>query len=623
MLIPRMPTRRPSPGAIAALVLLLFGGAAALALDPARDASGIMGDEATYVTMALSLAGEGDFRFDRRDLHRFYAIYGFGPEGIFLKKGAPLRPVFKSSFPFIGLERVPDRAADRLYYGKAFIYAIIAAPFVILASVNGLFLLNVVLLAGVVWLGYLYLAARGSPAAAITFTVAFFGASCAVVYGAWLTPEILNMALVFVAYFCWLYKEVASPLQRRWVSWLWTARSDFVALALLALATYSKPPNGLLFLPIVVLFWYRRRFWLGVVAGLWFVAALAGGFAYTAMVTGEANYQGGERHSFYGTFPFQSRELTFETAGGVKMATDDFENDESFERAVFWPRFRANAWYFFTGRHFGFLPYFFPGAVAILLFLWRRGERTIWQTAIAIAVAATALWFVIKLPLSWSGGGGPVGNRYFLSVYPAIFFLLPALRSTLPSIIALAGGALFIGHIVVQPVFSAKHPWITSQRGALRLLPVELTMPDDLPVRLRLDRARLNYGNPRKLLYLVDQNAFNPEPDGIWIAGDARADVLVRSDVFGDLQIRLQSPIANDVELDAGGRSVRVRLEPGVSADVRVPAEWVQSQVGSAACLLSVSTSDGFVPRLIDPQSNDSRFLGVLLNFTVLPGPTE
>jgi hypothetical protein len=611
----------PSPGAIAALVLLLFGGAAALAMNPARDAYGIMGDESTYVAMALSLANEGDFRFDRRDLQRFYAIYGFGPEGIFLKKGAPLRLAFRSSFPFVAIERAPERAGERLYFGKAFIYGIVAAPFVALASANGLFLMNVALLALVVWLGYLYLAARGSPRAAIIYTVAFFGASCAVVYTAWLTPEILNLALVFVAYFCWLYKEAAPQQTNRWVGWLWTPRSDFVALVLLALATYSKPPNGLLFVPIVVSLFVRRRWWLGFAAGACFVVALAASFGFTAVVTGDPNYQGGERNTFYGTFPFQTRQLTFETAGGVEMATNDFENDESFERTLFWPRFRANAWYFVSGRHFGFLPYFFPGVVAIALYLWRPRDGTVWQAAIAGAVAATALWFVVKLPFSWSGGGGPVGNRYFLSIYPAIFFLLPPLRSAWPSIVALAGGVLFIGHILVQPVFAAKHPWVTSQRGLLRMLPVELTMPDDLPVRLRLDRARLSYGDPQMLLYLVDENAFNPEPAGVWIAGRARADVVVRSEAVGDVQVRLVSPVANDVVIDAGRANVRVHLEPDVPASVRVPAKWVQARFGSAACLLSVTTSEGFVPRLSDPASSDSRFLGVLLNFTVGAAP--
>lgn len=617
--MPDAPTRRPSPGAVAALIFVLLGGTAALAMDPARDAYGIMGDEATYVAMALSLASDGDFRFDRRDLQRFYATYGSGPDGIFLKKGAPLRPVLRSAFPFVTLERAPERGGERLYYGKAFAYAILAAPFVALAGVNGLFLFNVVLLAGVLWAGYAYLAARGTPSAAVIFAAAFFGASCVIVYGAWLTPEILNLSLVFFAYFCWLYKEVAPPRQSRWTAWLWTPRSDVAALALLGIATYSKPPNGLLFVPIVLWLWWRRRWLAGVLAGLIFVAFLAGGFALTAVVTGDPNYQGGRRNSFYGTFPFQSHQHTFDTAGGVVMATEDLGTSEVLDHAVFWRRLSANARYFFVGRHFGFLPYFFPGVVAVALYFRRIRESAFWQTAIAVTVGLTALWLVVNLPFSWSGGGGPVGNRYFLSVYPALFFIVPTSRSVWPGVAALVGGALFIGHIMVQPVFAAKHPWVTSQRGLLRLLPVELTMSEDLPVRLRPMRARLDYGNPRMLLYLLDEHAYNPGPDGIWIAGDARADLLVRSDVQGDVRVRLHSPIANEVTVSAGRGSVEVSLEPGVPTEVRVPAKWVQARLGSAACLLSVRTSDGFVPRLTEPASSDSRFLGVLINFDVVP----
>ena len=33
------------------------------------------------------------------------------------------------------------------------------------------------------------------------------------------------------------------------------------------------------------------------------------------------------------------------------------------------------------------------------------------------------------LPYTWSGGGGPPGNRYFMAVYPVLFFLLPPIQS--------------------------------------------------------------------------------------------------------------------------------------------------------------------------------------------------
>ena len=45
--------------------------------------SGLKGDEATYVSMALKLADHGDLTYQRRDLERFYGIYQQGPEGIF------------------------------------------------------------------------------------------------------------------------------------------------------------------------------------------------------------------------------------------------------------------------------------------------------------------------------------------------------------------------------------------------------------------------------------------------------------------------------------------------------------------------------------------------------------
>ena len=41
-------------------------------------------------------------------------------------------------------------------------------------------------------------------------------------------------------------------------------------------------------------------------------------------------------------------------------------------RDAFVQVFRSNLVYFFFGRHTGFVPYFFPGAVAIVLFLLAR-----------------------------------------------------------------------------------------------------------------------------------------------------------------------------------------------------------------------------------------------------------
>ena len=44
---------------------------------------------------------------------------------------------------------------------------------------------------------------------------------------------------------------------------------------------------------------------------------------------------------------------------------------------------------------------------------------------IALAVAGSVLALLVFAPYSWSGGGGPPGNRYFMSLYPALLFLTP------------------------------------------------------------------------------------------------------------------------------------------------------------------------------------------------------
>ena len=84
----------------------------------------------------------------------------------------------------------------------------LAAPLVRLYGLNGLLIFNVLLLAMAVVCAYVFLAAQSPPASAALFTSAFFGAAALPVYGAFLMPDIFNLAVVLLAYFLWLYKEV-------------------------------------------------------------------------------------------------------------------------------------------------------------------------------------------------------------------------------------------------------------------------------------------------------------------------------------------------------------------------------------------------------------------------------
>ena len=190
-------------------VLLIVALAAAISVDVVQVGYGLKGDEATYVSMALSVAFDHDITYQRRDLERFWGLYRSGPEGLFLKRGKQWRVRVNSRSPYVHVSRTRDPRDDRLYFGKALIYPVAAAPFVRFFGLNGLLVFNVLLLFGVCVCGYHFLAARSRPGPALAFTLAFVGATVVPVFAVFLTSDLFNFAVVFYAYFFWLYKEVA------------------------------------------------------------------------------------------------------------------------------------------------------------------------------------------------------------------------------------------------------------------------------------------------------------------------------------------------------------------------------------------------------------------------------
>jgi hypothetical protein len=610
---------RPDLWVAAFLVILCVS--AALTIDPPRTGMGLKGDEATYVSMALSVAYDADLSFQRRDLDRFWAAYqDNGPDGIFLKRGKLVHVKFSATPPFVRLMRYADAPEGTLYYGKAFIHAVFAAPFVRVFGMNGLPLFNVLLLGLVAWAGYQFALARAPAPVAIAFTLAFFGASITPVYLAWYTPEIFNLACVFLGYFLWLYKEVAPPSAGRWAVFLRGRGSDVAGAVLLGMATFSKPLNVLLIGPLVLLLWWRRRWLAGLVVGVVFVATVGGLFGINAAISGEFNYQGSDsvsgtnRKSFYGRFPFSTPDATFDSVGGNVLVTNDSDADSSFAPG-FLPRLGLNVCYFFVGRHSGFIPYCFPGVVVLVIWFARWREVRLWQVLALGATAASTLAVLLMLPHTWAGGGGPIGNRYFLNYYPALFFLVPPLRSVAAPLAAWVGGTLFTAQALLNPFVAARQPQINADHGAVRMLPIELTMVNNLPINLDRWKVRFPVGSdPQLSLFLLDDNVYPPEPAGVWIHGQRRGDIVIQTSVpLSALRITLSSPLQNHVRVSFGGRSTSVDLKPGVAVDVLMYSSGGVYAEGRYGHVLSVSASDGFVPMNMPGGSQDKRFLGVLM----------
>jgi hypothetical protein len=433
--------------------------------------------------LAHSLAEDFNFAFERRDLVRVWEEFP-APEGIFLKDGKQIDIQSSGQFPFVHWVKEADpQRSTRLYFSKSFVYPLVAAPFVYLAGTNGFLVLHALLLSLDLLVVYLFLRTRTtSNTAALPLAVAFLFASLVPVYFVWLTPELFNFSLVLYALFLWSHGEARGAGS--------SGKHDYLAAALLGVLIFSKPTHAPLLLPLAAMAASRKQWkraaWLIVICS----TAAAVLFAANAAITGEFNYQGGNRKTFYSStgFPFANSWETFDTIGPVRgregvMVGDILANTHSLTV------FRRNLWYFVVGRYSGLLPYFFPGLLAALLFVFSR-QRERWQWMAMATIVLSILMHVLLWPFTWNGGGGPVGSRYFLSFYPLFLLLTPPGAGLGVSLAGLTIGGLFTAQIVLNPFYSSTKPGEHAKTGPLRVLPIELTLINDLPVAQNPDRMK-------------------------------------------------------------------------------------------------------------------------------------
>jgi hypothetical protein len=603
------------PGLIAAAVFLCVYGTLALTVDFPRAALGFKSDEATYYMMAYSLAEDGDLTYTKDDLVRVWREFPTGPAGAFLQKGKTLGGAV-------------DPNPNRLYYGKSFIYPLFAAPFVKVFGTNGFLVLHAVLLSFVILCGYLFLHARSGPLVSAVLATGFVMASVVPVYFVWLMPEVFNFSLVFLAYFCWLYKEVARPEQAPLrMGWLFTGRSDVVAAVLLGIATFSKVTNALLFAPIVGWQLWKlvrtRSIRVSAVArtAVAFVVLAGGLFAINKAISGEWNYQGGDRQTYYFEFPFQNEVPKHEL--GLNKSRGEVLGSLShiiLNPRTFTSNLIHNIEYFFIGRHTGLLGYFFPAVFAIGAFLLAPRQRPAWQWLVLGSGLLQGLVFIVATPYTWHGGG--VGHRYFFSGYGVMLFVLPPIQSLGVAFAPWLIGSLFVAPMVLNPFVASFHSEDNAKSGPLRRLPVELTLVNDLPVNNEPQHARLWFGDigksdPGFLVYFLDDNAYDRDSDkSFWTRGGAQAEFIIKTDkpIRRATFTLTAGPVATDVRVTIGRRSEDVHLEPGESRDVTFsmpPGLPYEKEVQALVWTASVFSSAGFTPIFFDAQSSDSRYLGV------------
>jgi hypothetical protein len=313
--------------------------------------------------------------------------------------------------------------------------------------------------------------------------------------------------------------------------------------------------------------------------------------------------------------------------------------------------FPANLVYFLLGRHSGLVPYFFPGVLSVLLFLAWRGGRAWFQWAVLAAAVVANVVLLLWVPYTYSGGGGPIGNRYFMGLYPLLLFVTPPLRSALPALAGLAIGGLFTAKLVLNPFHTSYRPAEHVKHGPLRWLPIEKSQLNDLPINTTPERVRIQLaGDPRISAYFLDDNAFPPEGEWFWVKGGSRADLLLRAPArevpegtagadavltegpdgrtvryytpYRLKQLRVEvrtGELANRVTIATGADSQTLRLGAHrdtvttVRAETGLPYRAHLDQATSYVYAVSVTSATGFTPSLVQPGVSDERFLGVLV----------
>jgi len=707
------------------LVLFAFLASLALTVDYQRVVNYLFGDEAVYYMMAQSFAGDLDLEYTQKDLWRVYQDgWQAGPQGVFLRKIEDFT-LTDASFEQLRSKKMPDdllqklmplkgqtlraqnvfldavtekigkdaekqyakeliaaaqKANERIFYSKSFIYSLALAPFLALFGFKGFLVFNMLLLFAMILLGWLYLRQFNAPLPSLLVSMTFFLLSASLIYTYWLTPETFNMFCVAAGLFCWLYgRELPHSANDLWyrfsrkprlfqvvsapftlLRWLFATPDGrfYLAPIPIAVAAASKLPNVLFILPIVAdalleggvrIFNSRaesadvpnRRATLlravirfaAICAMFWLVFLLF--YGLQKVFTGDFNPYAGDRKTFYWHFPFGEAGDVWEK--GIRLSNDDYA-DESFY--FNWRVLSHNLYYYVFGRFTGLLPYFFCTFVALWYFLrslikeklvWNAGyatfRTTVWQRRVflALTVAASMFAYIYMAPSNYQGGGGAFGNRFYLNIYPGVFFLMTTLSSLIPLTVGWIVGAAFLAQSLVNPFQTSTYPAFQAFRAPFRWLPVELTLLNTLPtnVNSKLTQSDPPGGTPLHRFYYFDENAVEQTSREFFVRGEKQADAALR--LFQPQQYLtvnvMNGPLANRVDVSVAGQTQTLDFAAALQTrQVVFPLNDAVPFFKSLVYPVSVRSQTGFVPKFTAGTGlNSPRYLGCLAQMSFDP----
>ncbi|HPQ40904.1 MAG TPA: hypothetical protein PLV45_11075, partial [bacterium] len=276
-------------------------------------------------------------------------------------------------------------------------------------------------------------------------------------YVLWIHTEIFTAFLV--AGFTYHYLTQPADGNRRHAIWMGV---------FLAGATALKPPLIILGLPAVLPI-LRKKQWRAPVI---FLAALIILSTLTVVLTGDINPYGGNRKIFTQQFPLDTGFDAFVKGHAWSMESAGFHFN--------WNVLSWNILFFWIGRFSGLLWYFFPGVMAVTLALIHHRNRRV--SALLTTIGFLILIQIVMIPANYHGGGGALGNRLFVSLYPVLIMSLPGIPRMRILVPATLLAALFSGPFLVTPWKSSYQPGNFTRSGFYRFLPVEWTLTGAFPI---------------------------------------------------------------------------------------------------------------------------------------------
>jgi hypothetical protein len=311
---------------------------------------------------------------------------------------------------------------------------------------------------------------------------------------------------------------------------------------------------------------------------------------------------------------------------GQEKARDDALTEVIFNRSVFRTNLVHNLKWFFVGRNAGLVPYFFPAVFALAAFLAAR-RRPAWAYFALAGALGQIVVLVLAVPYTWNGGGGSVGNRYFMGAYGAFLFLLPPVTRVSVALVPWVVGALFTAPLVLNPFVTSFRPGDHAKSGPFRWLPVELTLVYDWPINNEGERrVRIWFGDhptgssPGFQIYFLDDNAYVEGDRTFWAKGESRTEFVIKTDrPMKRLLLNLTAgPEPVRVTATLSGRSQEATLAPGESQQVAFAMGAGFPYQGKwPVWTASISASSGFVP-IFHGDARDTRFLGVRVKPTLV-----